>query len=337
MDLNFSGHLTRVVAVEEATQVGQVRREALALAARIGFDETDSGRVALAASELASNLLRHGGGGRVYLSVVQGRGARGVEIHTLDSGPGFVLSQALVEGYSTAGSQGLGLGAIRRQATLLDSWSDARGSVVVARIYPDRAPPQVDSPYGALRMAMRGEEACGDAWHLTVAQGRATVTLIDGLGHGLPASDGAHAGIAAAAAASTADPVELLQAIHRSMTGTRGGAVAVATVPLAGGEGHFCGVGNISAGIADPHGFRGLASLPGIVGVQFRKAQAFGVHAGQGTLLLMHSDGLQSRWRLQDYPGLVQRHPALVAAVLQRDFDRGRDDASIVAVRIGAW
>lgn len=104
MDVNFSGHVTRVVAVEEPTQVGQVRREALALAARIGFDETDSGRVALAASELASNLLRHGGGGKVYLSVVQGRDARGVELYTVDAGPGFVLSQALVEGYSTGGS-----------------------------------------------------------------------------------------------------------------------------------------------------------------------------------------------------------------------------------------
>mgnify|MGYP006148163915 FL=1 len=337
MDVNFSGHVTRVVAVEEPTQVGQVRREALALAARIGFDETDSGRVALAASELASNLLRHGGGGKVYLSVVQGRDARGVELYTLDAGPGFVLSQALVEGYSTGGSQGLGLGAVKRQATLLDSWSDARGTIVVARIYPERAGPRVDLAYGALRLAMRGEEACGDAWHLSVRDGQATLTVIDGLGHGLPATDAAQEGTRRAAEVGVDAPNPLIQALHQAMSGTRGGAVAVATLPLAGGELQFSGIGNINAGIADATSYRGLASMPGIVGVQFRKAQAFNVHAAHGTLLIMHSDGLQGRWRLQDYPGLVHRHPALVVAVLQRDFDRGRDDASIVALRMGAW
>lgn len=335
--MNFSGHVTRVVAVEEATQVGQVRREALALAARSGFDETDSGRVALAASELASNLLRHGGGGKVHLSVVQGWGHRGIEMYTIDAGPGFVLSQSLVEGYSTGGSQGLGLGAVRRQATVLDSWSDARGSIVVARIYPERAGPHVDAPYGALRLAMRGEDACGDAWHLSIAADRATLTLIDGLGHGLPATDAAQAGVRAASDAGTHMPTAVIEALHRAMGGTRGGAAAVATLPLAGGELAFAGIGNINAGVADAAGFRGLASLPGIVGVQYRKAQAFNVHAAAGTLLVMHSDGLQSRWRLQDYPGLVHRHPALVVAVLQRDFDRRRDDASIVALRMGAW
>lgn len=334
--MNFSGHVTRVVAVDETTQVGQVRREALAMAQQLGFDETDGGRVALAASELASNVLRHGGGGRVLLSVVQGEGARGIEIHTVDAGPGFQLAQGLVEGYSTGGSQGLGLGAVRRQAALLDAWSDSRGTVVVARIYPARAPARVDVAYGALRLPMRGELACGDAWHLAMRDGQVCVTLIDGLGHGLPATDAALAGTRAAGALGVAAPVQVLEAMHRAMAGTRGGAAAVVCAPTAGGELAVAGVGNISAALHEPETVRGLASLPGIVGVQYRKAQAFHVHAAAGSLLVMHSDGLQSRWRLSDYPGLQQRHPALVVAVLQRDFDRGRDDACIVALRMGA-
>ncbi|KAF1017054.1 MAG: Serine/threonine-protein kinase RsbT [Stenotrophomonas maltophilia] len=334
--MNFSGHVTRVVVVEESTQVGQARREALALAEQIGFDETDAGRVALAASELASNLLRHGGGGRMYLSVVAGRGDRGVELYTIDAGPGFVLSQCLAEGYSTAGSQGLGLGTVRRQAALLDSWSDAHGSIVVARIYPERAVHTVDLAYGALRLAMRGESVCGDGWHLAVQGSQATLSVIDGLGHGLPASDAAQAGMQAAARSGVVEPSAGIAQLHADMAGTRGGAAAVASLAMDEPGLAFCGIGNINAGIADHEGFRGLASLPGIVGVQYRKAQPFNVHAASGTLLLMHSDGLQARWRLQDYPGLAHRHPALVVAVLQRDFDRGRDDACIVALRMGA-
>jgi hypothetical protein len=47
----------------------------------------------------------------------------------------------------------------------------------------------------------------------------------------------------------------------------------------------------------------------------------------------MHSDGLTSRWKLADYPGLSHRVPALIAAILYRDFKRGRDDATILVAR----
>jgi len=50
--------------------------------------------------------------------------------------------------------------------------------------------------------------------------------------------------------------------------------------------------------------------------------------------LVMHSDGIQSRWSLADYPGLSQRDPALVAALLARDFRRGHDDLTVLVARL---
>jgi hypothetical protein len=44
-------------------------------------------------------------------------------------------------------------------------------------------------------------------------------------------------------------------------------------------------------------------------------------------LVILHSDGLTSRWDLAAYPGLAMQHPSLVAGVLLRDHRRGRDDA----------
>lgn len=335
MDLNFAGRVTRVVAVEEVSQVGQARRDALAMADAIGFDEMDAGRVALAATELATNVIKHGGGGRMYLSVVCGRGGEGVELCTLDAGPGFSLAQSLPDGYSTGGTQGLGLGAIQRQASVLDAWSDTKGSVVVARVYASRAARNVDVAYGALRLAMRHEVACGDAWHLRTDEDSVGITLIDGLGHGLQASDAAQAGVAAAGQRGNAPAADVITAMHAAMSGSRGGAAAVARVRLPSGEVDFAGIGNISATLCEATATRGMASHPGIVGVQFRKVQPFHFHAVAGTLLLMHSDGLQARWSLRDYPGLFHRHPAVIVAVLQRDFDRGRDDTGIIALRLG--
>jgi len=338
MELNFAGHVTRVVVVEETTQVGQARREALSLAAHAGFGESDAGRVALAATEMASNLWRHGGGGRMLLSVVAGRQGLGIELCTLDHGPGFVMSQCLQDGYSTGGSQGLGMAAIARQSTVMEAWSDPRGAVLVVRIYPERAAHDVDLGYGALRLPLPHEVACGDAWHLQAGHGQLALTVIDGLGHGLQAADASEAGVRVAAAIPGDDgAVERIGRLHAGMAGTRGGAAAVACLATHTGSIAYAGVGNIAGSLCSSEGSRGLASMPGIVGTQYRKAQAFNLHAETGTLLVMHSDGLQARWNLRDYPGLQRRHPALVVAVLQRDFDRGRDDACIVAVRVGAF
>jgi len=267
--------------------------------------------------------------------VVCGRGGNGVELCTVDTGPGFSLAECLPDGYSTGGTQGLGLGAIQRQASVLDAWSDAKGAVVVARIYASRTPRDIDVAYGALRLPMRHELACGDAWHIRADARTVSLTVIDGLGHGLPAADAAWAGVDAVAHSATGGAPALIGVLHAGMSGTRGGAAAVACVDVATGQVEFAGIGNIAASLCEPTSSRGLASHPGIVGVQYRKAQPFHFHAATGTLLVMHSDGLQARWSLRDYPGLFHRHPAVIVAVLQRDFDRGRDDAGIVALRLG--
>ncbi len=62
----------------------------------------------------------------------------------------------------------------------------------------------------------------------------------------------------------------------------------------------------------------------------------FGYAFPADALLVMHSDGLGSRWTLEAYPGLVRRHPALIAGILYRDFKRGRDDVSVVVARATA-
>jgi hypothetical protein len=47
---------------------------------------------------------------------------------------------------------------------------------------------------------------------------------------------------------------------------------------------------------------------------------------------VLHSDGLQTRWRLDAYTGLARRQPSLIAGVLYRDFTRGRDDVTVLVV-----
>ncbi|KAF1007860.1 MAG: Serine/threonine-protein kinase RsbT [Luteibacter sp.] len=333
MELTFTGGLTRNVPVEDATQIGHARRVAQQVAQQIGFDEGDAGRVALVATELASNVLRHARGGEIHIAIVPGHGTQGVEVTSLDRGPGFVLAECLPDGYSTAGSRGEGLGAIQRQAQVMDMYADARGAVVMTRLYP-RAFPRADVRFGATQQLLADEPVCGDGWAFALCAQGAAALVVDGLGHGPAAHEAASACAMAFMEAPCDEPVETMGRLGAAMSSTRGGAVALARYDAQADRLRFTGIGNVSASLQSFEGSRGLASHPGIVGGPTRRAQAFDFPEAGGKLLLMHSDGLQSRWSLRDYPGLLTRHPAVITALLYRDFSRGRDDVTVFAIAL---
>lgn len=333
MELTLAGSPALSIILDETTQVGQARRWAQQLATETGFEESDGGRVALVATELATNVIKHGRGGVIYLREIPGRSARGVEIVAVDRGPGFHLAACLPDGFSTGGTQGIGLGAVVRQSQVMDVYSDQRGSVVLARLFP-RQQADDDIRFGVSQTALHGEHFCGDSWALAAKDTVWTMMMVDGLGHGEAAAVAAAAAVKAFAENPQAEPAAMMDEMHRSMMGTRGGAAAVARVDTAQGSLRFAGIGNISACVVSAEVTRGLASHPGIVGAQFRHAQTFDFGDIIGKLLIMHSDGLQSRWRMADYPGLPHRHPAVIAAVLHRDFNRNRDDATVMVVAL---
>ena len=331
--MNLSGTLTQVLPIEDVSQVGHARRTAQQLAEAEGFDPTDAGRVALAVTELASNLLKHAGHGELHVRVMPAGTVRGIEVIAVDRGPGFDQQRCMPDGFSTGGTQGIGLGAISRQADVFDLYSDARGSVILARFYP-RGSRTRDLKFGASQHSLLNDPCCGDVWSLAVQNGRISVLVVDGLGHGSEAEHAARAGEAAFAAAPFDAGTIVLEQMHHAMRGTRGGAVAIAQFDSHRDMVRFVGIGNIGAAVIGDDRSHGLASHAGIVGLQYRKAQAFEHLNATGRLLVMYSDGLQSRWNLRDYPGLAYRHPAIIAALLHRDFCRGRDDVTVLVIAL---
>ena len=324
------------IAVSEASQAGEARRVATRLAEAIGFDEQARGEVAIVATELATNLARHARDGRLLIQALDLSGGPTMEILSVDAGPGMTdVPRCLRDGYSTAGTPGNGLGAVRRLSSVFDVHSAAgAGTVVVSRLCrpasgPVAAPASGRYEFAAISIPAPREEVCGDAWRIAERDGECAVLVVDGLGHGPLAAEAA----ALAAAEFDAGPFEegpdLIERTHRALSGTRGAALAVARI---GAGVRYTGVGNISGVLAGGERSRGLASQNGTVGLQLRKVQPFDYEWPPRGLLVMHSDGLSNRWQLVTYPGLAQRHPAVVAGVLWRDFGRGRDDATIVVV-----
>lgn len=335
MDLNLRSSLTLVIPVEDSSQVGYARRTAQKLAEELSFNAIDAGRVALVVTELASNVLKHARNGELHVRTLScaGSAVRGLEVIAVDKGPGFDLQAGLEDGFSTRGTQGIGLGSIQRQADVFDVFTDSRGTVLLTRFYP-RGSAVRDLRIGVTQHSLYQDPACGDIWGLAIDGPHISVLAIDGLGHGEDAEAAAMAGADAFHRQPFASPSWLLDAMHHEMRGSRGGAVAIAQYE-AGTQGlKFVGIGNIGATLIGAEKTRGLVSHPGIVGLQFRKHQTFDYPQCSGQLLIMYSDGLQSRWNLRDYPGLMFRHPAIIAAVLHRDFCRATDDVTVLVIAL---
>jgi anti-sigma regulatory factor (Ser/Thr protein kinase) len=322
-------------AVEEASRVGAVRRAAADVAARLGFGADDVARVALVATELGTNLLKHAGHGEMLVQATEANGRSSVALIALDRGPGIAnVTMALQDGVSSRGTAGTGLGAVARQATRFDVHSvPGVGTAVLAIVAPVGAREASDFDVGGVCVPYPGETVCGDGFAVDGAEGRRVVLVSDGLGHGTPAAEASARAATLFVDATARAPAEIIGRLHDGMRATRGAAGAVAEVNGRQGVVRYCGVGNIAATIVADGTTRSLVSHHGTLGHDARRIAQFQYPWPPGALLVLHSDGLVSHWTLERHPGLASRAALLIAAVLYRDFRRQRDDTTVVVLR----
>lgn len=329
--------MTASTAISDASQVYEARRAAAALASQNGFDETDAGRVALVATELGTNLIKHGRGGEMLIGTYEDSDGSGIELIALDRGPGIGNVEAsLRDGFSSAGTGGNGLGAVIRQSHAVDiaSWPGS-GTGVLARLRPGAPKPlraQSHSGWGAVSVAMPGEEVCGDSWNVH-ANGSVTLFVADGLGHGQEAADASVEAVRLFHRFHGHRVSTLLEYVHGGLRPTRGAAVSIARFDPAGRSVVFAGIGNVAGTLLTGGAVKRMVSMPGTAGHNARKIQAFDYPFENG-LIVLTSDGISTNWNLGRYPGIQSAHPALIAAILYRDFGRRSDDATVL---IGKW
>ena len=321
--------------VEAAATAGAARRAAERLATHLGLPEPRIADLSIVTAEVGSNLVKHADEGALLVRVVRTEQQAGVEIVAFDRGPGMAdVALASGDGHSTTGTLGIGLGAIVRQS----SWSDlhsvpGKGTVLVAQVWP--ADPPAPAWAAGLTRPITGESVSGDAFAVREAGGRRQMLMCDGLGHGGLAAAAAQEAVAAFAAAATTPPDQLVEVLHRKLNHTRGAALAVAELDPEAGLVRYAGLGNIAGTVFGPDGTRrGMVSLPGIAGHQRRQVRQFDYPLSPGSVVLMHSDGVVDRWQPADYPGLLIRSPAVIAATVLRDAGIRRDDAGVIVARL---
>jgi anti-sigma regulatory factor (Ser/Thr protein kinase) len=318
-----------VFKVSESGDIAMARRAGLELARRLKFDENRTSRLAFIITEAATNVVRHAARGEIIIrSVAQGTMA-GIEVLALDSGPG------IEDGKAYAGN---GLSAIRQQTDDIDLYSShGQGTVLWMRLWAhDPGDQRSEWDVGVVCLPIESEQECGDAWEVVTAPDSLYAMVADGLGHGPDAARASQAAVNVLGRSGDVSPAAVLNEAHHALTGTRGAAVAVVHIRPLDGKVCFAGVGNIEGQIVGGKADRHTVSHNGIIGSNIRKIQEFTYPWEHDSMLIMHSDGLGTRWGLSSYPGLNACHPAVIAAVLYRDFVRRRDDVIVLVLRQAA-
>lgn len=338
---------TACIHIGEMSGVVEARQRAMTICKAQGFDAALYGKVAIIVTELATNIVKHAGVGEFLIRPCNEAEVSGIECLALDRGPGIKdIGRSLQDGYSTGASPGSGFGAVRRLSSTFDLYSQpGTGTAVLARI--DKEPPAPGShtqppPYsshveiGVVCLPLVPDEPCGDGWDVIQLRDRTVILVVDGLGHGPEAAKVPLLAIRNFRENPAGSPAEILENLHDSLKGTRGGVVAVAAIDEGRGTITFTGAGNISGQIITGPAFQNLLSMYGTAGLEIRKFREFSYPWEPGALLILHSDGLTMHWDMKNYPGLARKHPALIAGVLYRDHTRGSDDVTVLAVKLVA-
>jgi anti-sigma regulatory factor (Ser/Thr protein kinase) len=322
----------RFVIAEEA-DIGVVRRTVARYAHRMP-PARGAGAAELVATELGTNLLRHAKPGGAILTRPLPPAA--VELIAVDHGPGIANLPAVLAGnVDTPAGPGRGLAAVGRASAVFDAHSSPGAGTAVLSIVDLSGQRQPPRPRRWAGVSTAIAEGCGDGWAvLELPGGAVAVAVVDGLGHGLGASEAADAALTVFAAAPS-DVDSFLVRANAAMRVTRGGAVTVCRLDPAAGTLRYVCVGNIRARVLAGGTERGLVSYNGTVGLHCAPppAKVLDADLRTGATLVVWTDGLSSRLDLAARSDLLDHDPAVQAAVLHRDWWRERDDATVLVVR----
>lgn len=322
--------------IAEPSAVAEARRRARRTAANLDFDAIGVEQVAIVATEIAQNVLRHGGGGKMMIESFGAPGLQRLHVLGLDEGPGIArLDRMLKDGQTTRDSPGTGLGAIRRLSDRVDIETAAdKGTIVVAEFLAPDEVGQEAVDHAGLRLAYPGERQCGDSVATRRSAAYDFYMVCDGLGHGGKAALAASAARAAFLETREDAPAAILGVVAAALKDTRGAVAAVLRLDRALGQLAYAATGNIATMVVQQGRAKRLPVRDGLLGGQPTSPHVEALAIGRDGLIIMHSDGIATLRGLEQRSPLLHRSAPVIAARLLHESTRGRDDASIVVARL---
>jgi anti-sigma regulatory factor (Ser/Thr protein kinase) len=317
-----------------------LKKEIHAIAATANFSSNKLGEIDIVVAEIVSNLSKHAQHGELLVKLVKKNGIQGIEIISLDSGPGITdIPRMVIDGVSTKNTLGQGLGSIKRLSEKFQIYSQKGwGTIMLSRIFNDPSPLHLKPDtieINSIVIPKTGEKACGDRFCSIRTDTSIKLFLGDGLGHGPEAAAAVAEAAHAFAECNSDSSLENIRHIHSAVKRTRGLVGTVIIFDLQEKKWNLCGVGNVATVVQSAEQYKNYLSYNGILGLNIpnsMKEQEILYDKGQH--VIMCSDGIKSRWNLVKHPSVMRYDMSVLAAVIYKDYNRNNDDTSIATCKI---
>lgn len=315
-------------------------RQTKSLLEDIEFDDSTTEDVVLVVHELVSNIVQHAGEGRLTLEPRSDGAQSGIVVHARDSGPGIVdINQALVDGYSTAGGLGGGLGTVSRlmDNVIIDSGADSGNGVEIMATRWDREPTSIkQNPpvgVGAATRAKPGEDQNGDTFLIEHGRGKTLVGVIDGLGHGQSAHRASRTARQYIQTHSTDPLPDLFAGVERVCHNTRGVVMLLGRFDWHDATVTLGSVGNITLRTCKSETTGYLPPVRGVLGANASSPQIRKWDWDPASVMVVHSDGLISELNCEEPPLSDDTSATDAATELLQTFSDQGDDATVLVVK----
>ena len=340
-----------VIPINEIYDVGIAIRKITELTEELGFSEKELSEISIVASELANNLIKHEAiEGKIIYSLIEEGTEKYIQIVSEDKGPGIANVETVMEdGYSTIGSLGIGLGAIKRlmsdfritsnisdvkTARYNNDWNQIGTKIITKKYLSQRGDTanlsQSRTKFGIFTRSKYGEKFNGDNYFLQHFEDKVIAAVIDGLGHGRAASE-----------ASTIARLHLIEnhkkpldviinGMHERLRGTRGVVISIALIDHKEGVLEFVGIGNVLTRIFNSTTKINPVKYSGFLGYKLRKFRVFSYPWIKGNTIIMTSDGISERYDVNKYPNFFKNHPIVIANTILKECGKAHDDATVL-------
>jgi anti-sigma regulatory factor (Ser/Thr protein kinase) len=325
---------------EDRSYFAILKKDIHSLAVGASFPEAKIGELDIVVAELVSNLVKHAGGGQVWVKLIEDKGVQGIELISIDNGPGMTdVSRMVADGVSTKNTLGQGLGAMKRLSDVFQVYSQKDwGTVILIRLFKEELQQFKKNPAAEVKslvLPKPGESECGDGFFHVSGKEYLKFFLGDGLGHGPQAAMAINEAGKAFLSCTENDPVEIIRYLNSEVKKTRGLVGTVAVFDFNNKKWRICGVGNISTKIINPGNGKNLLAYNGIIGLNLpRTLNSQEIDYEKGQHIIMCSDGIKSKWDTIKYAAIQRYDASILCASLMKDFARNTDDMSVAVCKI---
>jgi len=302
-----------------------------------GLSEKRVAEIDIIVAEIVTNLVKHAGGGQVLAKLIQENGEQGIELISIDNGPGMTdVTRMVADGVSTKKTLGQGLGAMKRLSDVFQIYSNKNwGTIILIRVFNKPPVKAFKTEIRSVIIPKPGETESGDNLYSIVDKNHVKLFLGDGLGHGPEAAKAMRVAGEAFMECTHTNPVEIIRYINLAVKRTRGMVGTVAVFDHAARKWRICGVGNIITKVYNPESNKNYLAYNGIIGLNVPNTlNAQEIPYEDGQYILMSSDGLKTRWETSKYTSIMRYDLSILCASLIKDFARLTDDMSVVACKI---